>query len=404
MLWMTFVSFRRNLQNYSLAIIGLALAVLVSCIGLSGLGMLQDFALVPLRFLFGENVIIADARTEIKTTSTMIYADPLDIKPFSATPVNAFLEEVAPGAKQEKVLIAPYRMRGGWNYVAGRNDPDENIKRYLYTADITEGVFIDSYEKIYLATDQRFKNNEGKIRSPLLYLNAGDYIDLIVPSISYEKAGYDWSIPNLVKKQVQVQSLYDSSSVMYMVDWVELDTLQQLVGGDEPVSFISIECSLNEMDELKNTLVTRIEEENLPLQVWTIYDVGELLYGDFERFEVMADYYVPVMMFVSVLIVLVNSIALTLSRRKELALMRIVGFSQIQIQMMFIAECIIIALLGGLLGTGIAGFISMQFTNSFSVSWLPFIISLISTAVVSTITTVLLTKGSLASTMRNPAE
>ncbi len=404
MLWMTFVSFRRNFRNYSLAIIGLALAVLVSCIGLSGLGMLQDYALVPLRFLFGENVIIVDERTEIKTSSTMIYADPLDIKPFSATPVNAFLEEVAPGVKQEKVLIAPYRMRDGWSYVAGRIDPVENIKRYLYTADVTEGVFINNYGKIYLATDQRFKNNNGEIRSPLLHLGAGDYMDLTVPTISNEKAGYDWYIPNLVKKQVQVQSLYDSSSVMYMVDWVELDTLQQLVGGDEPVSFISIECSLDEMDELKNTLMTRINEDNLPLQVWTIYDVGALLYGDFERFEVMADYYVPVMMFVSILIVLVNSIALTLSRRKELALLRIVGFSQIQIQMMFIAECIIIALLGGLLGTRIAGFISMQFTNSFSVSWLPFIIALISTAVVSTITTVLLTKGSLASTMRNPTE
>lgn len=404
MLWMTFVSFRRNLHNYSLAIIGLALAVLVSCIGLSGLGMLQDFALVPLRFLFGENVIIADARTEIKTTSTMIYADPLDIKPFSATLVNSFLEEVAPGTKLEKVLIAPYRMRDGWSYVAGRMNPDENIRKYIYSSDVTEGVFSDSYEKIYLATDQRFKNNNGEISSPLLYLGAGDYMNLTVPTITTEKNGYDWSIPNLAKKQVQVQSLYDSSSVMYMVDWVKLDVLQQLVGGNEPVSFISVECPLNKMDELKNTLVTRMEEKNFPLQVWTIYDVGELLYGDFERFEVMADYYVPVMMFVSVLIVLVNSIALTLSRRKELALMRIVGFSQIQIQMMFVAECIIIALLGGLLGTGIAGFISMQFTKTFSVNWLPYIIALVSTAVVSTITTILLTKGSLASIMRNPVE
>src|SRR5450830_58378 len=113
MLWMTIVSFRRNFRKYSLAMLGLTLAVLVSCLGISGLSILQQSALQPLKFIGGENVIIADDRTTLKTSSKMVYADPLMIKPFSADLVTTLLHEASPNAKTKYTLIAPYRYKTG---------------------------------------------------------------------------------------------------------------------------------------------------------------------------------------------------------------------------------------------------------------------------------------------------
>lgn len=58
MIWITWTTFRRSLRTYALAIVSLALAVLVSCLGLSGLQLLQQATLQPLTFIGGGQIII----------------------------------------------------------------------------------------------------------------------------------------------------------------------------------------------------------------------------------------------------------------------------------------------------------------------------------------------------------
>lgn len=82
-----------------------------------------------------------------------------------------------------------------------------------------------------------------------------------------------------------------------------------------------------------------------------------------------------------------------MARRKELALLRIVGFSLNQIQMMFIVECIVTAVCGDLIGSGVAALIAFMLAKDAVISWLPFFISLLATTIVSTVITLILTKG-----------
>lgn len=402
MLWMTIVSFRRNFRKYSLAMLGLTLAVLVSCLGISGLSILQQSALQPLKFIGGENVIIADDRTTLETSSKMVYADPLMIKPFSADLVTTLLHEAAPNAKTKYTLIAPYRYKTSiWAYAGGRENPQQMLSDYLFPNEDSTEIVI-SAPGVWMSGNER--NREAGKQASWSGQNVSGIVPLEIPRIVQLENRYEWSIPDARIRQYQVQGIYNAAKTLYYVDWVELSDLQSQVGGEKPVSWIGIECPVDQMETVKQNLVAKITELELPLQVWTVYDLGRLLIGDFERFEKMAGYYVPVMMFVAILIVLVNAIALTLARRKELALLRIVGFSMIQIQVMFIVECVTIALLGGLLGTGISAVVSLRLSKDIMISWYPFFIAVGATAFVSTVTTVILTKGSLANTLRNPTE
>lgn len=406
MFWMTVVSFRRNFNKYSLAIISLALAVLVSCLGLSGLSVLQRATLQPLIFIGGGQIIIADARTELQTSAQMVYADPLKIKPFPAAQAEQVAAAVLPRATAQSTLIAPYLYGRGdklsWIYVGGRDNPSRSLSQ-LQIVDgsmIQEGGRLPS---VLMAGDPRQIN---KLGDQLAWDGAtvGQTRSMMIPPILTVGQKYDWSVPQAVQHNYRVAGIYNAPATLYWVEWTDLTDLQEKVGGDRPISWLGIDAPLTQLNELKQQLEDEIAQRELPLQVMTIYDMGSLLIGDFERFEKMADYYAPVMLFVAIMIVLVNAIALTLSRRKELALLRTIGFSLGQIQVMFIVECIITALCAGLIGTGLAALTTWSLSRDGGVSWLPFLIAVVATTLVGSVTTLILTSGSLSKTLRNPLE
>lgn len=406
MFWMTVVSFRRNLNKYSLAIISLALAVLVSCLGLSGLSVLQRATLQPLIFIGGGQIIIADARTELQTSAQMVYADPLKIKPFPAAQAEQVAAAVVPQAVIQPTLIAPYLFGRGdtlsWTYVGGR----ENPRSALSQLQIVDGSMIQEggrLPSVLMAGDPRHINKLGE-RLAWDGSTVGRTRNMSIPSVMTVNQQYDWSVPQATSRDYQVVGIYDAPQTLYWVEWTDITNLQQQIGGDRPISWLGIECPIQQMEEIKQLLEIEIAKQGLPLQVMTINDLGSLLIGDFERFEKMADYYAPVMLFVAIMIVLINAIALTMSRRRELALLRTIGFSLGQIQAMFIVECIITALCAGLLGTGMAALTTWTLSRDPGVSWLPFLIAVAATALVGSVTTLILTSGSLSKTLRNPLE
>lgn len=406
MLWMTVVSLRRNFNKYSLAIVSLALAVLVSCLGLSGLQVLQRATLQPLTFIGGGQIIIADARTELQTSAQMVYADPLKIKPFPATQAEQVVAEVVPQAATQQTLIAPYMYSRGaetmWIYAGGRDNPSSSLSQLQILA----GKMVkagDLPASVLMAGDPRQRSQTGQ-QLGWDGTSAGQIRSMTIPSLLQVGQQYDWSVPQATHRNYQVVGIYNAPRTLYWVEWTDLANLQDHIGGKRPISWLGIECPMQQMDELKQQLEAEIDEQDLSLQVMTVYDLGSLLIGDFDRFEKMADYYAPVMLFVAIMIVLVNAIALTMARRKELALLRTIGFSLGQIQGMFIAECIITALCAGLLGTGMAALTTWTLSRDPGVSWLPFLIAVTATALVGSVTTLILTSGSLSQTLRNPLE
>ena len=153
---------------------------------------------------------------------------------------------------------------------------------------------------------------------------------------------------------------------------------------------------------VKDSIEAEIQKRELPLSVFSLRDLGAMLIGDFERFEQMASYYAPVMLFVAVQIVLVNSVALILTRRKELALLRTIGLNRIQIQLMLVAECFCTALAGGMLGTLIASMLSLGMSQNPSVSLVPLWLTLLTTTIIGSVATLIMARGKLSHALRNP--
>lgn len=399
---MTVVSFRRNLRKYSLAVLSLALAVTVSCLGLSGVELLQRSTLKPLTFIAGGQVMLIDSRTNLRPAGSRLYADPLEIKPYPEQWAETVLGEAGVRTEAVSSLVAPFMRYAGREttafYVAARDHLPESlsglrmIRRDLPSADMPpDQMVIPGYEWTSSLVTAWYR------------MELDQVYPLTIPKVMpVGQQGYDWDVAAGEPYQYTVSGIYDQESVLYPLFWTTIGSLRSQVGEGDYVSWVGIDCRPEQMDSLKAALEVAVAKHGLPLRVFSLLDLGQMLIGDFERFEQMADYYSPVMLFVAVQIVLVNAVALAMTRRKELTLLRTIGLSQWQIQLMFVGECIATSIAGGLLGTGMASVVALVISQSPLVSLTPFAITLVTTSLVSVVMTAILTGGSLSKTLRNP--
>ena len=404
MVWMTLVSFRRNLRKYSLAILSLALAVTVSCLGLSGLELLQRSTTQPLAFLAGGQIMIIDERTNLRPAGSRLYADPLEIKPFSLQLVEGILGDTPSRAQAIHTLVAPFMRYGEADasafYLAGRNQLPRSISAlsFLEGRSLSEGqemrMIIPGAE--YVSPSRTFITGWFRMETDNTY-------PLTIPHTMQINDAYDWDIAAAAEHNYTVNGIYDQGDSLYPLFWTDIELLQSQVGGPSLVSWVGVPCADAHIASLKSELETKIADGNLPLRALSLRDLGEMLIGDFEKFEKMADYYTPVMLFVAVQIVLVNAVAIVMTRRKELALLRTIGFSLVQIQAMFVLECFFTALCGALLGTGLASFVALGLAKSPVVSYVPLVLTIGTTTLISLVATLIIGRGSLSQTLRNPA-
>lgn len=405
MVWMTLVSFRRNLRKYSLAILSLALAVTVSCLGLSGLEILQNSTTQPLSFLAGGQIMIIDERTNLRPAGSRLYADPLEIKPFPVQLVEDILEGTHYREQLIHTLVAPFMRYGEAEasafYLAGRNRVPTSISAlsFLEGRSLSEGekkteMIIPGAE--YVSPSRTFITGWFRMETDNTY-------PLTIPHTMQINDAYDWDIAAAVEYNYTVNGIYDQGDSLYPLFWTDIELLQSQVGGPSLVSWVGVPCADSHIASLKSELETKIADGNLPLRALSLRDLGEMLIGDFEKFEKMADYYTPVMLFVAVQIVLVNAVAIVMTRRKELALLRTIGFSLVQIQAMFVLECFFTALCGALLGTGLASFVALGLAKSPVVSYVPLVLTIGTTTLISLVATLIIGRGSLSQTLRNPA-
>jgi hypothetical protein len=380
--------------------IGLTLAVLLSCLGLSALRMLKTATLRPLTFVAGGQIMITDIRTEITTAGNTLYADALTVKPYKSEIAEDLISEVVVDATLHYTLVAPYQYiyRGNkisWQYIFARDNPSETLTDlYLLQGDYLSG---NEEENTIIMVGPQWDDMTKAWDGSSVNMNHR----FSIPELVEINGVYDWNATVLVSESYFVKGIHDYNKTLYFVEWTELETLQKQVGGDSPVSWVSIETSLDQMDSLKKALEQKIQEDDLPLKVLTIYDLGSMLLGDFSRLEKMTDYYVPVMLFVAILIVMINTVALTISRKKELALLRVLGMSQSEVQLSFLVECMLTAVIGGALGTALASGLGVVLAKDPSVSLLPLLVCIVSTMLISGISIFVLSKGSLSNTIHN---
>ncbi len=405
MVWMTLVSFRRNLRKYSLAIISLALAVTVSCLGLSGLELLQRSTTQPLAFLAGGQIMIIDERTNLRPAGSRIYADPLEIKPYPVQLAEELIEDTTTRAKAVHTLVAPFmRYREAETsafYLAGRNQLPASISALSFLEGET---LADGHQEMKMVIPgEEYVSPSRTFISAWYRMETGSTYPLNIPHTMKINDSYDWDIAAATEHNYTVNGIYDQRNSLYPLFWTDIEHLQSQVGGPRLVSWVGVPCADAQIASLKSELETKVTDRNLPLRVLSLRDLGEMLIGGFEKFEKMANYYTPVMLFVAVQIVLVNAVAIVMTRRKELALLRTIGFSLLQIQAMFVVECFFTALSGALLGTGLAALIALGVSKSPAVSYVPFVLTIVTTTLISLVATLIIGRGSLSQTLRNPA-
>lgn len=405
MIWMTIVSFRRNLRKYSLAILSLALAVTVSCLGLSGLELLQRSTTQPITFLAGGQIMIIDERTNMRPAGSRLYADPLEIKPFPMQQAEEVLQGIQNNMQTIQTLVAPFMRYKDAEistfYLAARNE----LPASLSSLSILEGQSLlanDSAQKMIIPGAEYISASRTYI-SAWYRMETDTVYPLNIPQTTRISESHDWDIATARQYDYTVSGIYDQRNSLYPLFWTNFELLQSQVGGPRLVSWVGVPCADDQIAALKSQIEAEITDRNLPLRVLSLRDLGEMLIGDYEKFAKMADYYTPVMLFVAIQIVLVNAIAIVMTRRKELALLRTIGFSLLQIQTMFVLECFFTALSGALLGTGLATLIALGLSKSPIVSYAPFMLTLFTTTLVSFVVTLIIGKGSLSQTLRNPA-
>jgi hypothetical protein len=401
MVWMTAVSFWRNMPKYFLAIVGLALAITVSCVGLSALDALWEFAMRPVSYAGGGQVYILDNRTNLYSLGSRLHAEAVEIKPFPASWAEEVISGVPGHDEAVRTLMVPILLYQGDRlnilYLGARDGLPGSLS-FLRLLD-GEPLDPESPDTTVLMPGEPVGERV------LSYLGGGvgAHKSWVIPEAVMIGEVYDWDLASTSRYIVTVDGIYDGKAAIYNPGWTKLPDLQSRIAAEELVSWVGIPCSLDGVDALKARLEERIAERGLPLKVHTVLELGRVLIGDFERFERMATYYTPVMLFVAIQIVLVNAIALALSRRKDLALLRTIGISIRQIQVMFVLECILSAVLGGLLGTGLSAVLSLSVAQNAVLNLTPFVLTLVATTVVSTIAVAALTRGSLSQVLRNPA-
>jgi len=74
------------------------------------------------------------------------------------------------------------------------------------------------------------------------------------------------------------------------------------------------------------------------------------------------------------------------------------------VQLSFLVECCLTAVIGGAFGTALASGLGVVLAKDPSVSLLPLLVCIVSTMLISGISIFVLSKGSLSNTIHNPME
>lgn len=138
-----------------------------------------------------------------------------------------------------------------------------------------------------------------------------------------------------------------------------------------------------ELDDRVEMLRALVAEEMPGLRVATVDDFGEYVAADLVPLRDAAKKYSPVLLLISLQVVIATSLAIVHSRRQELSILRIIGFSYRRIWLLLTLECafsFFLACALGLAGAKVAAYLLFE---SSAVSLAPFVYAFLASLIVS---------------------
>ena len=395
MVWLVFRSVRRNLGRHWLALVGLACAVALSSLGMSGAGIMLRLARRPMTQLLGGDIMIVDSSVVFESGPGASIQSDDDFTLFSLTPVVHDVAASLPGTSTTATMTAPcLDSDGRISYLLGRLD-DTRDPMYFY--DILHG---ERPKPGLSPFGILVPGNGGGSR----FGEVGDELTLRLPRFWMDQSGKNLDLAAGKAATFQITGIHDenwASGYMY----IQLSDLYTLLGTEGLANWAAVavpHVNPFDLDGVAQTLEQRFRESGRALQAITADDFARLTVADFDRFRQTAAFYATAIVLVSVLIVIASSLSSARSRRRELAMLRAIGLSANQLRRFFVYESTLIAVTGAAIGYLGSVLAASSLMGGAYTTPLPAFITVAVTAVVATASSSAVGQSAVAEVLRNP--
>lgn len=402
MVWIVLHSFWRNRRRYSLFSLSLALSILVASLGMSGVQFASTLWRQPLLASMGGHIVL---RAKAPWQSSMGFN-----QPFAVNGLLEAIRQVFPEAAFTSTLTAPVRpvseslRMPRLSEITGRSggldvwylNPIPRAGEMLSAANAAQDVFVISSWLM----DESTATRREQVTMPR-YDQAANVMRLdSTPPVSIEIIG-----------TVQEPAVGGGT---------HLDTLQKLTGTPDGlvsgvgVGLLGVQA---EIDPVRLAKLRSLLEADYPsLEITTIDDMTAEFGKELEPLRQSTTSVLPFILGIALLVLLATALAVVQARRRELALLRVIGMSARQVWLMFTVELMIAAglaggvglvlsklvgyvLFGGRMASGIADFLTGLLATG--VSPLPIVLSLLGTLLVTALVSAWAVSRAMTSVLRN---
>lgn len=387
MLWIIARSYKNNLRHYTFAIIALALATLVCSLGLSGVNLMSQLWRYPFLNDAGGHIMLKQTGNTTWDLQGLVSQDQVYELAKSVYPEA----EITSTLHVPSLILKPLALRNSLQPVIGRSgglgtwyfNPPLISGRALSQDNIDDEVFL-------LGTIRTVERNSS--------------IPIPTRIASYElKDGQEgWSLIRAEELRLAMigatgppvgGNLRGHLSVIQRLSNTPADRVH-IIG-------IALQGLQAEVDGRIDTLREKLASEMPELSVYTVDDYGEIVAEDLVPLRNAAQKYSPVLLLISLQVVIATALAVVHSRRRELSILRIIGFSYRKIWLLFTLECLFSAALAcglGLIGSKIAAYFLF---DSSAVNLTPFVFAFLASLFVSLVVGRRAVSNSVPSVLRN---
>jgi len=371
--WLGIISFKSNFKKHLLGMVALAMAVVVSSLGLSAVDLMMVLARYPITQVIGGDFMICNEEVEFLAGRGGVYVVGGWMRPVDYAMAKQAITSVLPHAYITGSLVVP---------VVVPYDERQVLRRMvlgraggfgswdtLPTMVSGEALSLDNYNRHVVLTsvpDSRRLNV------------ANNTLSLHVATLGEDGV---WQLAGTDRSTLSVLGTFGHPSPDGYL-WSHLPVVQELAGADGKVSWLGVRVPGMLTDDVKREITAKLSA--LPgITAYSSEALSDLFVADFARLRTAANYYVPLIILISCQIIIATSLALVVSRRRELALLRAIGVSFRDAWSLFVIECTAVSVIACGIGTAVAGVVAQSLFGATSVSFLPFVFSVLITVVLA---------------------
>ncbi len=383
-------SYRRNLRSYCFFIIALALALFVCSLGVSGIRLMASLWRYPYLQGDGGHIVIR-TRPEGNTRSDRV------MTLLSRSQVEGIARSIFPEAELTATVEVP-------SIIWFPND-----QRFIDSTLVGRDNGLTTW---YLLPPRRYgvtlsQDNLGQSMFVLrgLHLdNDHNPVDIPIRVATYIGQGESesWQLVGAPEQRVTLTGTTGQPSMPGL--WGHLSVVQQLASvPPDRVNRVGIALPglAVQLDDRVQQLRDRLAQEMPELEVMTVDDYARLEQSNMLELQAAAGSYTPIVIGLALLSVAATALALVQSRRRELALLRIIGMSKHQVWLLFVTECVFSAVLALLLALLLLIMGADVLLRTGSIPLTPFVFSMLAAIGISMVIARVAVAKSIPSTLRS---